>query len=87
MRVRIQDIRPGMVSGVEGRMPGDGGAHCEGRFIWRGGTLCAGLGDARLTGGVLRAFHHMSVFAQMEYHVDRAMFFSLRGAHPCPSRI
>lgn len=75
----IQDLRPGLVSGVDVQMPGSVKPYQEGYFEWSASTLEACFQTPRVSGGVLKAWHHAPLFHEIEWHVDAEVFYFLKG--------
>lgn len=76
---QIQDLRPGLISGVEVQLPGAVTPYKEGFFEWSASTLMACFQTPEVTGGLLKAWHHAPVFHEIEWHVDAEVFYFIRG--------
>ena len=82
--ILIQDLRPGLVPGVEVQFPDTVAAYIENYFEWTGSSLTACFGSHQISGGVLRAWKHQPVFNEIEYHVDAEMFYFVSGTAIMP---
>ena len=78
-QVKILDLIPGLVEGVEVQMPGAVVPYRETYFEWSGSSLVAGFQASQVSGGILRAWHHTPVFAEIETHIDAEMFYFVSG--------
>jgi hypothetical protein len=78
-QVKIVDLIPGLIRGVEVQMPGAVAPYRETYFEWSGSSLVAGFQTTQVSGGVLRAWHHTPVFAEIETHIDAEMFYFVSG--------
>jgi oxalate decarboxylase/phosphoglucose isomerase-like protein (cupin superfamily) len=78
-KVAIQDLKPGLVKGVEVQLPTDKVGYRETYFEWTPSSLTAKFKTVEVCGGVLRAWHHTPVFHEIETHVDAEMFYFLSG--------
>jgi len=78
-QVKIQDMLPGLVAGVDVQMPGDVAPYRETYFEWTGSSLLACFHTPEISGGVLRAWRHVPVFAEIETHIDAEMFYFISG--------
>lgn len=76
---KITDLRTGMVSNVDVCFPQEAETHEERYFEWTASGVTASFQTGRVSGGILRAFHHTPVFDEVETHVDSEMFYFLHG--------
>ena len=79
LKVNIQNLTPGVVSGVEVQVPGSINPYRENYFEWAGSSLAATLQTKEISGGVLKAWHHVPIFKQIETHIDAEMFYFVSG--------
>jgi mannose-6-phosphate isomerase-like protein (cupin superfamily) len=78
-KIVIQDLTTGLVKGVEVRLPSDQIGYRETYFEWTASPLAAKFMSPEVSGGVLRAWRHTSVFREIETHVDAEMFYFVSG--------
>lgn len=75
-KIIVQDLKPGLVQGVEASLPGEQpDVYCESYFNWAPSSLVTNMSSNKISGGVLTAWHHTPVFTEVETHVDSEMFF------------
>lgn len=79
MKVKIQDMKPGLVEGVEVQLPCSADVHKERYFNWEGTTLTAKFNVSDVVGGILTTWHHTPIFEDIETHVDSEMFYFMQG--------
>lgn len=79
MKVKIQNIKPGLVEGVEVQLPCSADVHKERYFNWEATTLTAKFSSTDVVGGILSVWHHTPVFSELETHVDAEMFYFQTG--------
>jgi len=78
-QIKIQDLSPKLVPGVEVQMPAVNPPYRENYFEWAGSTLVAKLQTNEMSGGVLRAWRNVPVFREIETHIDAEMFYFVSG--------
>jgi mannose-6-phosphate isomerase-like protein (cupin superfamily) len=78
-QVKIQDLKPSLVSGIDVQMPDAINPYQELYFEWSGSSLMACFNTNLVTGGILKAWHHTPVFQEIETHIDAEMFYFLSG--------
>lgn len=83
-KIRIQDLKPGLVPGVEVLIPSAKDAYKEGNFEWTPSSLVAKFKTAEVSGGVLYAWHHVPVFHEVETHIDAETFYFISGVALMP---
>jgi len=76
--IPIQDLKPGLVSGLSVAMPGDS-PYGEAYFEWTAAPLTTTFRTKEISGGTLKAWKSLPSFSQVETHVDAEMFFFLEG--------
>ena len=76
--VRIQDLVPGLVPGVSVAMPGDE-PYKETYFEWLAAPLTAAFKTREISGGNLKSWKSVPLFAQVETHADAELFYFLSG--------
>jgi quercetin dioxygenase-like cupin family protein len=80
-KIQIQDLRPGLVRGVEVLLPGKvPAAYEETYFKWAASPLVVNFQTKEVSGGILEAWRHTPVFTEVETHSDSEMFYFLSGA-------
>lgn len=79
MELKIEDLKPGMVEGVQVQMPCSTEVHKERYFNWEATTLTAKFKSTDVVGGILTSWHHTPVFNEIETHVDAEMFYFQKG--------
>lgn len=78
-KIKIQDLKPGFVTGVDVQMPGAIQPHQERYFEWTGSSMVAKMHTNEISGGVLKAWHHTPLFREIETHIDAEMFYFVSG--------
>jgi hypothetical protein len=78
-RIKIHDLTPGLVAGVEVQMPDTVQPYEERYFEWSGSSLIASFNTNLVTGGVLKTWRHTPVFQEIEFHQDAEMFYFVSG--------
>jgi len=78
-KIMIQDLKPGLVNGVEVQISSDKDAYKETYFEWTATPLVSKTAVSEVSGGVLKAWHHAPVFSEIETHIDSEMFFFISG--------
>ena len=78
-KISIQDLKPGLVKGIEVQMPVQVAGHKENYFEWTASSLIAKFQSAEISGGVLQTWHHVPVFNEIETHTDAEMFYFVSG--------
>lgn len=77
--IKIQDLVPGLVNGIDIQMPGEAITYRETYFEWTGSTLLAEFNKKDIGGGILKAWHNVPVFHEAETHIDAEMFYFVSG--------
>jgi hypothetical protein len=83
-KVAIQDLKPGLVRGVEVYLPSGEGVYKETYFEWAASPLRAKFSSQEISGGILKVWHHVPVFSEMEKHADAEMFYFTIGVALMP---
>lgn len=78
-KIKIEDLRNGLIRGVEIHLPESDETYREGYFEWTATSLAGTMATNEISGGVLRAWHHQPVFHEMETHQDTEMFYFITG--------
>jgi mannose-6-phosphate isomerase-like protein (cupin superfamily) len=78
-KVKIQNLMPGVVPGIGVQIPGAVVPYRENYFEWASSSLAATLKTREVSGGILKAWHHVPVFKEVETHVDEEMFYFVSG--------
>jgi hypothetical protein len=78
-KVKIQNLTPGVVPGIGVQIPGAVVPYRENYFEWAGSSLAATIKTKEVSGGILKAWHHVPVFKEIETHVDEEMFYFVSG--------
>jgi mannose-6-phosphate isomerase-like protein (cupin superfamily) len=79
MKIAIQDLTPGLVKGVEVQLPSSQPGYRETYFEWTPSSLVAQFKKSEVSGGILEAWRHTSVFTEVETHCDSEMFYFVSG--------
>ncbi len=79
IKVKIQNLTPGVVPGIGVQIPGAVVPYREANFEWAGSSLAVTLKTKEVSGGILRAWHHVPVFKEIETHVEEEMFYFVSG--------
>jgi mannose-6-phosphate isomerase-like protein (cupin superfamily) len=77
--IRMIDLKPGTVGGVEVLPPRAAAPYQETYFEWTASPLNVKFKKNEVSGGILRAWHHAPVFSEVETHCDNEMFYFLSG--------
>lgn len=83
-KVKIQDLRPGVVNGVEVFIPTGEGVYKETYFEWASSPLIAKMKSDEISGGVLKAWHHVPFFSEVETHTSVEFFYFISGVALMP---
>lgn len=83
-QVKIIDLEPGLINGVEVSFMKPDDTYKENWFEWTATKLTAEFKGNKVTGGVLNAWKHAPVFTEMEYHEDAEMFYFISGTALMP---
>jgi mannose-6-phosphate isomerase-like protein (cupin superfamily) len=83
-QIQIQDLRPGLVTGVVVLMPAETPGYQETYFTWTASPLVAQFQTKAVSGGILEAWRHTPVFTEMETHCDNEMFYFRSGVALMP---
>jgi mannose-6-phosphate isomerase-like protein (cupin superfamily) len=78
-QIPILDLKPGLVSGIDVQMPGDVNPFRDSYFEWCGSKLTSKFHTTEISGGVLKTWHHIPIFKEIETHIDAEMFYFLSG--------
>jgi mannose-6-phosphate isomerase-like protein (cupin superfamily) len=78
-KIKIADLKPGVVKGVEVLMPTATASYQETYFEWTASSLIAKFQKKEVSGGILQAWHHMPTFTEVETHCDQEMFYFISG--------
>lgn len=78
-QIGVQDIEPGIVKGINVQMPPTAVGYREAYFEWTPSSLTVPFKTNEVSGGILRAGHHVPVFCEVETHADAEMFYFLSG--------
>ncbi len=78
-KINIQDVKPGLVKGLEVQLPMQAACHKENYFEWTASSLTAKFRSPEISGGVLQTWHHVPVFNEIETHLDAEMFYFISG--------
>jgi mannose-6-phosphate isomerase-like protein (cupin superfamily) len=77
--IKITDLQPGVVPGVEVLLPGVPVPYQETYFEWTASSLIARFQKSEVSGGILQAWHHTPTFTEVETHCDQEMFYFISG--------
>jgi hypothetical protein len=77
--IKITELEPDLVKGVEVLMPYQAVAYQETYFEWTASSLIAKFKKSEVSGGILQAWHHTPVFNEVETHCDSEMFYFQSG--------
>ncbi len=79
MKIAIEDLKPGVVSGLKVQMPGVIKPFDGGYFKWYPSDIIASFKTADVSGGVLETFKKEIEYTQVEHHVDGETFYFISG--------
>ena len=77
--IKIQDLKPGLVNGVEVYSPTASDVYKETYFEWTASPLITKMKDSKISGGVLKVWHHVPIFMEVESHTESEMFYFISG--------
>ena len=78
-KIQIQDLKPGLINGVEVQMPCSAEIYREGYFEWTAVPLICKFSSNEVSGGILKAWHYLPVFTEVETHIENEMFYFVSG--------
>jgi dTDP-4-dehydrorhamnose 3,5-epimerase-like enzyme len=78
-KIKIQDLTPGLVKGIEVQMPTETAGYTETYFEWTASSLVAKFNTTEISGGILQTWHHVPVFQEVETHIDAEVFYYVSG--------
>ena len=78
-QIKIQDLAPDVVKGIELQMPNSAEVYKENWFEWTATTLTAKFKSSEVVGGTLKAWKHTVTFGEIETHIDAEMFYFVSG--------
>jgi mannose-6-phosphate isomerase-like protein (cupin superfamily) len=79
-KVSIQDLKPGLIKGVEVYLPSEQtDAYKETYFCWAASPLIAEMKCSNISGGILKTWHHTPIFTEVETHIEPEMFYFISG--------
>lgn len=78
-KIQIQDLKPGLVAGIEVQLSSMADTYRETYFEWTATELISKFNSNEVSGGVLKAWHHVPLFTEIETHVDTEMFYFISG--------
>lgn len=79
MRILVEDLKPGLVSGIRVQLPKESSISDDSYFIWSESSLTASFQTKDISGGVLCSVRKEIKFQEMEYHQDDEMFYFTSG--------
>ncbi|WP_434579186.1 hypothetical protein [Thermoanaerobacterium thermosaccharolyticum] len=80
IRVPIQDLESDIIKDVEVFLPSDKlNVYEESYFSWAASPLIAKINSNNISGGILKAWHHVPVFNEIETHAEPEMFYFISG--------
>jgi oxalate decarboxylase/phosphoglucose isomerase-like protein (cupin superfamily) len=79
LKIPILDLEPGLVSGISVQMPDTVTPYRDTYFEWNGSSLISKFRTAEISGGMLKTWHHVPVFKEIETHIDAEMFYFRSG--------
>jgi mannose-6-phosphate isomerase-like protein (cupin superfamily) len=78
-RIPIQDLEPGLVGDIKAQMPGAVAPYKDTYFEWIGSSLICKFRTPEISGGILKTWHHVPIFSEIETHIDAEMFYFVSG--------
>jgi mannose-6-phosphate isomerase-like protein (cupin superfamily) len=78
-KIKIQNLRPGLIKGIEVFIPDKSFGYQETYFKWAASPLVVNFQKTEISGGILEARRHTPVFTEVETHCDNEMFYFLSG--------
>jgi hypothetical protein len=78
-KVEINDLKPGLVKGIEVYMPDTAEPYKEQYFEWTASGIIAKFNSSEIGAGFLKTWHFAPCFDKIETHVDSEMFNFVSG--------
>ena len=79
IKIPITDIEDTKISGVTVQLPAESEPYKESYFEWTASSLICEMNSTKISGGILKAWHHVPVFHEVESHTDAEMFYFISG--------
>lgn len=79
MKVKIEELKPGVVNGVKVQLPNVVTPFDCGYFKWYPSTITGDFKTTEISGGVLETVKKEIEYSQVEYHVDGEIFYFISG--------
>ena len=79
MKMKIKDIKPGLIKGVDISFCKEKNVYKEKYFAWEPSDLLLSAKTNEISGGILKSWHHTPEFTELEYHCDDEMFYFISG--------
>ena len=79
MKLPVKNIEDVKIAGVQVQLPDTADTYKETYFEWTASTLECDMKTSKISGGILRAWHHVPVFSEIETHADSEMFYFIDG--------
>lgn len=79
MKIKIADLKPRLVNGVDVQLPARESGYRENYFEWTASSLTGKFQTSLISGGILQAWRHTPVFREVECHEDAEMFYVMQG--------
>jgi len=79
LNIPILDLEPGLVNGIDVQMPDAVSPYRDTYFEWYGSELISRFSTSEISGGILKTWHHVPIFSEIETHIDAEMFYFLSG--------
>jgi oxalate decarboxylase/phosphoglucose isomerase-like protein (cupin superfamily) len=79
LKIPILDLETGLVDGISVQMPDAVTPYQDTYFEWNGSSLISKFRTTEISGGTLKAWHHVPVFREIETHIDAEMFYFISG--------
>ncbi|MDR1541884.1 MAG: hypothetical protein LBU32_28675 [Clostridiales bacterium] len=79
MKVKVQDLVPGVVDGLDMHIPGSGVPVREKWYEWVPVAIEAQFQTCAVSGGVLKGWKHAPVFTDLEFYPDKRLVFVVMG--------
>lgn len=73
--IKILDLAPGIVKGINVQMPGINPPNREAYFEWSESSLNVKFLTNEVSGGVLQTWKHVPVYREIETHIDAETFY------------
>jgi mannose-6-phosphate isomerase-like protein (cupin superfamily) len=79
MEIKISDLADVQISGVKYVLKDTYSTYKEDFFEWTGFPMVTKFKSSDIMCGLLQSWHHTPCFDKIEYHVDKELFYFIKG--------